>query len=293
MATSVLPPPGMDITADEGGRIVATMAALIVIPTITVIARLLSRRLAHAGFWFLSYGPIICVLISHATNGFGRHIWALQDGEEKTIEFMRILYVYGVFYYASVSAIKIAMIQQASAKLSVSVCVISIIRLVVLARLNHADLTWNYVNSAIWTAAEPCMGVVSACLPSLRPLVTLRLKGTAPGIQNRSTTDRSGSYGSSKTVWRNSTKTLWRNSTKSRENSEGGGRHFQRLDDPLTKHSRWHRDVTVRGGKDIERGSSGEDISLRDMDVPSGQIRVKEEVVITSTDWLDYQDRVY
>ncbi|KAL8905143.1 MAG: hypothetical protein Q9207_002802 [Kuettlingeria erythrocarpa] len=184
-----------------------------------------------------------------------------------------------------IASYPLILIEQASSKPSVSVCVISIIRLVVLARLDHADLTWNYVNSAIWTAAEPCMGVVSACLPSLRPLVTLRLKGTAPSVRNRSTTDRIDSCDSSKT--------LGRNLIKSRENSEGRGRYSQRLDDRFAKHSRWHRDVIVRGGKDIERGSSGEDVSLQEMDVPAGQIRVKEEVVITSTDWLEYQDRVF
>ncbi len=115
--------------------------------------------------------------------------------------------------------------------------------------------------------------------------MTVRLKGIAPGTRNRSTTERTNSYDSSKTVWQML--------TKSRENSEGGGRYSQRLDDPFAKHSRWHRDVTVRGGKDIERGASGEDVSLQEMEVPSGQIRVKEEVVITSTDWLEYQDRVY
>lgn len=38
-----------------------------------------------------------------------------------------------------------------------SVCFISIIRLVVLSRLHEFDVTWNYVNAAIWSAAEPCV----------------------------------------------------------------------------------------------------------------------------------------
>lgn len=47
-------------------------------------------------------------------------------------------------------------------KEAASVCIISIIRLVVLSRLENDDVTWNFVNSAIWSAAEPCMGVISA-----------------------------------------------------------------------------------------------------------------------------------
>lgn len=45
------PPPGIDLTEDQGQRIVSSMVALIVLPTLAVIARLLSRYLAHAGFW--------------------------------------------------------------------------------------------------------------------------------------------------------------------------------------------------------------------------------------------------
>lgn len=123
------------------------------------------------------------------------------------------------------------------------------------------------------------------CLPSLRPLFTTLLRGT-PSIRNRSIATNSTT---SSEPW----KPFYRSRNKSRDNSEGGGGgHFKRLDDPFAKHSRWHRDVTVRGGKDIERGS-GDDVSLQEVNVPFGQIRVKDEVVITSTDWLEYKDRVY
>ncbi|KAI4133647.1 MAG: hypothetical protein LQ341_006147 [Variospora aurantia] len=281
-----LPPPGIDLSEDQGSRIVASMVALIVLPTLAVIARLLSRYLAHAGFWYddlwvvisllLSYGPIICVLIckslppfspvkqearltqcpAQGTNGFGRHIWALED-PKFTVRFMEILYIYAIFFYLSSTAIKICIllfyrrifpVRELKLALQIAmgiviayffgsvlslifqcapidkywnrekpgscvngdivlivpgainavlnfliialpipllwklrttvsqksvltgifvcagfVCIISIIRLVVLSRLHHADVTWNFVNSAIWSAAEPCMGVVSAC----------------------------------------------------------------------------------------------------------------------------------
>ena len=45
------PPPGIDLYANQGGRLVASMIALIVLPTLFVIARLISRRVSHAGYW--------------------------------------------------------------------------------------------------------------------------------------------------------------------------------------------------------------------------------------------------
>ncbi|KAI4257730.1 MAG: hypothetical protein L6R42_005484 [Xanthoria sp. 1 TBL-2021] len=349
MAESI-PPPGVDLSADQGGRIVASMAALIVLPTLAVLARLTSRQLAHAGFWYddlwvvialsLSYGPIICVLVSQSTNGFGRHIWAL--GEGNTIQFLRILYIYEIFYYASCSAIKICIllfyrrifpVREIKLVLQITtaavvafflgsllstlfhhctngnhiiivpgaintvldfiiiclplpllwklrtttsqksvltgificagfVCIISIIRLVVLSRLEIEDVTWNYVNSAIWSAAEPCMGVISACLPSLRPLVALMTRGTHRAPKNGGkSAQATTSSGSSRMVWR-------------RKDSDRA-KHFSRLEDSVAEQARWGRDVTVKGGRDTDQGSS-ENISLQEINVPPGQIKVKE-----------------
>ncbi|KAL8677165.1 MAG: hypothetical protein Q9224_000751 [Gallowayella concinna] len=159
-----------------------------------------------------------------------------------------------------------------------SVCIISIIRLVVLGRLENEDLTWNFVNSAIWSAAEPCMGVISACLPSLRPLVALITRGThrAPK-EGGANVQGTNSSGSSRMVWRR------------RDSGQGKAGQFSRLDDPTP---RWGHDVTVKGGRDTEHGSE-ENISLQEINVPQGQIKVKEEIVVTSTDWLEYKDRVY
>ena len=70
------------------------------------------------------------------------------------------------------------------------------------------------------------------------------------------------------------------------------GKHFSRLEDPTAKHPRWGRDVTVIGGRDTDHGSS-ENLSLQEINVPPGQIKVKEEIIVTSSNWLDYKDRVY
>lgn len=51
-----------------------------------------------------------------------------------------------------------------------SIVVVSIVRVVYITRLQQSDLTWQWVNGALWTSVEPAIGVVSACLPILRSL---------------------------------------------------------------------------------------------------------------------------
>lgn len=74
-----------------------------------------------------------------------------------------------------------------------SVCAVSIVRLVIFSQADPTDVTCtgsiafravaitayyfliigNFVGVLIWTAVEPCMGIVGACIPSLRPLIAL------------------------------------------------------------------------------------------------------------------------
>ena len=85
------------------------------------------------------------------------------------------------------------------------------------------------------------------------------------------------SNGSSGMIWR-------------RKHSQHGKR-FSRLEDPFAEQAGWAREVTVKGGRDTEPGSV-DNLSLQEINVPAGQIQVKEEIVITR-DWLEYNDRVY
>ncbi|KAK9769640.1 putative Integral membrane protein [Seiridium cardinale] len=51
------------------------------------------------------------------------------------------------------------------------VCIASIMRLVAVAtEKTDADMTWNLINQAIWAATEAGFAVISACLPTLRPV---------------------------------------------------------------------------------------------------------------------------
>lgn len=71
-------------------------------------------------------------------------------------------------------------------------------------------------------------------------------------------------------------------------------RNFQPLDEPIDRNKRqWGHEFAVRGGQPIGGRGTADGISLEEMNVPAGGIRVKKEVVVTSSDWLDYKDRVF
>ncbi|KAL8925809.1 MAG: hypothetical protein Q9208_003306 [Pyrenodesmia sp. 3 TL-2023] len=56
------------------------------------------------------------------------------------------------------------------------VCFTTIIRFVYLETLWHGmDQTWDNVNIAIWSCVEPCIAIVSACLPIMGPLLRTHL----------------------------------------------------------------------------------------------------------------------
>ena len=53
MAEHMLPPvpPGIDLKANQGPRVMGSMITFIVLPTIFVALRLVSRKVAQAGYW--------------------------------------------------------------------------------------------------------------------------------------------------------------------------------------------------------------------------------------------------
>jgi hypothetical protein len=79
--------------------------------------------------------------------------------------------------------------------LELSVCIAGILRIYFLTFMDKdADLTWNMSQAFIWSSVEPCIGIVSACLPTLRPLLSRLL----PRWFNRSkNTGSKPTYGNS------------------------------------------------------------------------------------------------
>lgn len=47
-------------------------------------------------------------------------------------------------------------------------CVISIVRLCIISRVNYSDPTWRLVDVYLWTSLEDAVGITSACLPTMR-----------------------------------------------------------------------------------------------------------------------------
>ncbi|PVI02061.1 hypothetical protein DM02DRAFT_627119 [Periconia macrospinosa] len=52
------------------------------------------------------------------------------------------------------------------------ICILSIVRVVAIAKLEFEDVMYNIVLCNIMTALEPTLGVINACLPLLQPVVT-------------------------------------------------------------------------------------------------------------------------
>lgn len=169
--------------------------------------------------------------------------------------------------------------------------IVSIIRLVVLSRLSKADVTWNFVDSSIWSVAEPCIGVISACIPSLRPLVSLLHHRTARWSRDANLSQNAPPR------------------KKAQEHTSGGSsgmfskdRATDGINSTLTRHDdtaaldprrdQWSRDVTVRGGR-VSRTSAEDEISLEELIVPAGGIKVRNEVFITRSIRIEYKDRVF
>lgn len=150
------------------------------------------------------------------------------------------------------------------------ICIISILRIVYLKKLNPHNITYGIAPEGLFTLLEPTLGIISACLPAIRPVFTkLSRKSTAP----------SEYYGSNKAD----------RSTSGRTTLHGpnGGftpKRFQRLDDhsyPLTDTYRTSHDV--RGP---ENDASSGDQDVEEQDYVSGAGDQKNAVVVdTKSSW--------
>lgn len=57
------------------------------------------------------------------------------------------------------------------------VCFASIYRSILTHEISHTDPSWSDVRATIWTVVELCIGILSACLPTMRPLFSRRTRG--------------------------------------------------------------------------------------------------------------------
>ncbi|KAL9055066.1 MAG: hypothetical protein Q9206_003284 [Seirophora lacunosa] len=431
--------PDFDLHADQRGRIIASLTAILVITTVTVALRILSRHLARAGFWWDDHLAIIAwavnlssfilwfigpshlpsmksavytgvVLNSHLAlrYGFGRHIYIFGavEGAQKARSWLKILWTFELIFHTittlakySVSvvpqrwqhfedramtdtlivtnslafyyrifpvpafrrtviwvaivctlytvAIDLTIVFQCqpldyawnrafgtveghcinvdtffiasgscnttlniivfilpipllwrlrtTAKqqivltiiftLAGFVLVVSIIWIVVLARLEQADVTWNFINAVIWSVLEPSMAVVCACIPSLRPLYSVAVGGfrnvtsvSRSKIMSSSGGGGGASGGNRRTSWR---PTLSRSRMSDAMFSQ---LEEEQIDDPRPL----GHGVSISGGR---RRKADEEVG-EGMELPLRGIHVTSEVSI-STEKLEYKDRLF
>ncbi|CAF9926325.1 MAG: hypothetical protein HETSPECPRED_006305 [Heterodermia speciosa] len=171
------------------------------------------------------------------------------------------------------------------------VVAVSMVRLVLLARYRGHDITWDFLPASIWTAAEPSIAVVCACLPSLRPLF-VRLFRIAPHPHHPSSSYFSDS---------NKLASEWRNgSTTTTHHQHHHDRSFNRLPDggggglAVPVHG-----VKIYGGKGgvevlelgEEGGEGGE--GEGEGETPVNRIRAKTTVVWTVSERVDWRDDLF
>ncbi|MCJ1358338.1 MAG: hypothetical protein MMC33_008337 [Icmadophila ericetorum] len=61
------------------------------------------------------------------------------------------------------------------------VCIASIVRIPLLTDLNPLDVTWTVLAAGTWLQVETNLGIVCACLPTMRPLITIGI----PALRSR------------------------------------------------------------------------------------------------------------
>ncbi|KAL0932228.1 uncharacterized protein CTRU02_213181 [Colletotrichum truncatum] len=80
--------------------------------------------------------------------------------------------------------------------LGIFVTIVSVVRLYVILSvdLTSPDITWNFIDTIIWTNVEANTAIICACLPTLKPLLTLALSGKLKSSANPSFPNSSSNY---------------------------------------------------------------------------------------------------
>ncbi|KAI4228432.1 MAG: hypothetical protein L6R36_001623 [Xanthoria steineri] len=365
---------------DRSSHIIGSAVVLIILPTVAVILRLLSRHMSKAGLWIDDYTVILSLIISWTPNivnllavhqGFGKHMHALPT--TSVFHWFKYLYAFELLYTVGMASVKYSVlcfmyrifpivqfrrILMASlvfvTALTVAcvfvsifqcipihkfwdtlggelapqlggrcidvqkyfliggsintitdfallampipilwrlrtgkpqkllltgiftvgliVCVVSVVRLTVLAGVDQSDVTWNYVPAATWSAAEPSVAVVSACLPSLRPLFVRLIWG--------------GTHRPKPVNPPRRTVASWRSKSAGGGGTQGS---FNRLHELASDEAQppWRQNnVSVKGGQRDQEYEAHDE-------VPWNRIRADTEVVLTISDRVGWKDDLF
>ncbi|KAI4234760.1 MAG: hypothetical protein LQ349_003587 [Xanthoria aureola] len=110
-------------------------------------------------------------------------------------------------------------------------CIISLVRFVQLITNANMDATWSLGIVSIWSTAEPNLGIVSACLPTMKPL----LRRFLPQSKTRSAkaSKQSGGAGSSEPKKEVPSATTESFGSSGFNKFKGGRSQFRELDDDV------------------------------------------------------------
>ncbi|KAI4139555.1 MAG: hypothetical protein L6R39_006225 [Caloplaca ligustica] len=102
-----------DLYANRSAHVIAAAVVLLILPTLAVALRLLSRRMSRAGFWIDDYVVILAMVFSWGPNiinllavhhGFGKHMAILR--EASAIEWFKYLYAFEFLYSLCMASVK-------------------------------------------------------------------------------------------------------------------------------------------------------------------------------------------
>jgi hypothetical protein len=54
-----------------------------------------------------------------------------------------------------------------------SVCVVSLLRVVLISRMNFEDFHYTYADLGMWSIVESKVGIINACMPVMQPVLRL------------------------------------------------------------------------------------------------------------------------
>lgn len=168
----------------------------------------------------------------------------------------------------------------------VSVCFASMYRIITITRLvRTTDISWAKSDVFIWSSVEPSIGIISGCLPTLRPLMLHLLQSWFNFIPS----ERSSSGKGSRSISLNPIETIGKKRTRkiSRQDTLGGSQFTELNDADIDEerrgqHSRaWRPDeddmclttTTVHAHSDSRSGTERSTPEARD----GGGINVTKE----------------
>ena len=144
----------------------------------------------------------------------------------------------------------------------ISVCVVSIIGAPQVRDVSLTDPSWSDVDGIIWSIVELNVGVVSACLPALRPLFNYLSKGrSSPDSHVKQDTLSSDST----TIKLRSFHKNWSSRGNKKPTSASHEGPFVRLDNPIDPPHGWDTHFSpeqsgIRGNTDVSYEHSDSEI---------------------------------